>query len=119
MKTDCFLHWVTQLLVWHWETKSYAAHVALDGAYKSFKKNIDLYVETYQGKNPRLDMPTFDECPTYVSLKNYPEKSLWFKSYLLIDLVQDIDKSQDLDLLAIRDDMLTDLNHLTYLLTLN
>lgn len=119
MKTDCFLHWITQLLVWHWETKSHSAHVALDGAYKAFKKHVDLYVEVYQGKNPRLPLPTFDNCPTYVPLKSVAEKALWFKSYLLIDLVQDIDKAQDTDLLAIRDDMLTELNHLTYLLTLD
>lgn len=119
MKSDCFLHWITQLLVWHWETKSYASHTALDKAYKSFKKNVDLYIEVYQGKNPRLDIPDFDHCPPYVSIKDGAEKVLWFKSYLMLDLIQSIDKLQDTDLLTIRDEMLTDLNHLTYLLTLS
>jgi len=118
MKSDCFLHWVTQLLVWHWETKSYSQHVAFVKAYKEFGKLFDEYVEVYQGKNPRLPLPDFDSCPSYVSVKDAPEKILWFKSYLMLDLVQTIDKSQDTDLLNLRDEMLSELNHLTYLLTL-
>ncbi len=118
MHTDCFLHWITQLLVWHWETKSYSQHVAFVHAYKAFGKLADRYVEVYQGKNPRLNLPEFDHCPSYVAVKDYPEKILWFKSYLMLDLVQSIDKLQDSDLLNLRDDMLSELNHLSYLLTL-
>ena len=118
MKSDCFLHWITQLLIWHWETQSYAQHAAFDNAYKSFKKLIDKYIEVYQGKNPRLALPDFEQCPSYGNVNSCPEQILWFKSYLMIDLVQDIDKTQDTDLLTIRDEMLSELNHLSYLLTL-
>lgn len=118
MKSDCFLHWITQLLVWHWETKDYSKHVAFGLSYKAFGKLIDRYVEVYQGKNSRLSLPDFEHCPSYVNILKCPEKILWFKSYLMIDLVQDIDKTQNTDLINIRDEMLSELNHLTYLLTL-
>ena len=55
MKSDCFLHWITQLLIWHWETQSYAQHVAFDNAYKSFKKLID---KTQSGSSTKRGLKT-------------------------------------------------------------
>lgn len=120
MRTDCFIHFNTQLLIWHWETRSYAAHVALGDSYKKFSKLVDSYIEIYQGKNQRLDIPDFSSCPAYVSVKGkeVPEVFEWMREYLLIELTKDLDKTKDVDLLNLRDEMLAELNHLLYLLTL-
>lgn len=118
MKTDCFLHFITQLLVWHWETKRFSTHVALGDAYKAFGKLVDRYVEVYQGKNQRLPIPDFKSCPSYVSVKDCPPVFVWMEEYLLITMIKDLDKTRDIDLFNIRDEMLAQLNHLLYLLTL-
>ncbi len=118
MKTDCFIHFITQLLIWHWETKKYSTHMALGDAYKAFGKLVDRYIETYQGKNPRLLLPDFKSCPSYTPLKESASVFEWMEEYLLITLVKNLDKTRDIDLLTIRDEMLSELNHLLYLLTL-
>lgn len=118
MKSDCFLHWVTQLRVWHWETRNHACHLAMGSAYEAFTEMIDRYVEVYQGRNDRLPLPTFDYCPEYSPVKETSGKIRWFRQYLLIDLTQDLDKTTDSDLLNLRDEMLAELNKLSYLLTL-
>ena len=118
MRTDCFIHFITQLLIWHWETNKYSTHIAFGDAYKAFGKLADRYIETYQGKNPRLPLPTFDSCPDYCLINTAIPIFTWFEEYLLIYLVKDLDKTKDIDLLTIRDEMLTELNHLLYLLTL-
>jgi hypothetical protein len=118
MRTDCFIHFITQLLIWHWETTKYSSHIALGDGYKAFGKLADRYIETYQGKNPRLPLPTFDHCPDYTSVNKLVPIFTWFEEYLLIYLVKDLDETKDKDLLTIRDEMLAELNHLLYLLTL-
>jgi len=119
MKTDCLLHWLTQLLSWHWEVKSYAAHIALGDSYKSFLKLIDKYVETYQGKHGKVTLDNFATCPDYLAFQDRGKVFQWFKSHLLIELTQDLDETRDSDLINIRDEILGELNHLQYLLTLD
>jgi hypothetical protein len=92
--------------------------MALGDAYKAFGKLVDKYIETYQGKNPRLPLPDFKSCPDYTSVNKITPIITWFEEYLLIYLVKDLDKTKDIDLLTIRDEMLAELNHLLYLLTL-
>lgn len=118
MTTDCFLHWLTQVLSWHWETKTFASHVALGDSYKDFNKLIDRYIEIFQGKHGTVTLDGFRSCPEYLLFADRVKVFQWFKSYLLIELTQDLDKVRDADLLNIRDEILGELNHLNYLLTL-
>jgi len=119
MRSDCFLHWITQLRVWHWETVSYATHIAMGSAYDTFTELTDKYVEVYQGKNKRLPLPTFEHCPTYVDMEYVKDKIRWFKEYLILELCKELDDKVDSDLLNLRDEMLGELNKLSYLLTLS
>ena len=43
-----------QLKVYHWQTRSYAAHIAFGGAYDVLTLLIDQFIEVYQGKNGLL-----------------------------------------------------------------
>ena len=121
MQPDCFLHWLTQLRLWHWATTSYSIHKATDKAYKAFGDLIDRYIEVYQGRHGRLPLPTWDHCPEYTSIestKDRLEAMRWFREYLAIDLVKILDKDIDTDLINLRDEMLAELHKLSYLFTL-
>lgn len=45
------LHSKNQTQVFHWQTKSYAKHVALGDYYNTITSLIDTLVESYQGSN--------------------------------------------------------------------
>jgi hypothetical protein len=121
MRPDCFLHWLTQLRLWHWETTSYAEHIATGNAYDAFNERIDHYIEVYQGSYPRVPLPTWEHCPDYVSIQDRQERQeamRWFREYLAIDLVKPLDRDIDTDLINLRDEMLAELHKLAYLFSL-
>lgn len=108
-----------QLKIHHWQTKSYAEHQALGGAYGEFSDLIDEFIEVFMGKYGRIesrdgfkielsnykDLTTIDFCDKYID-------------YLVNELPKGLE-STDTDLLNIRDEMLGQLNKLKYLLTLS
>jgi hypothetical protein len=106
-----------QLKIYHWQTKSYAEHKALDKAYEKYSDLVDKFIETYMGKYGRFE----PKSKFQISLDNYSEN---FKdaidAYIRI-LIEDLPKGlkeKDTDLLNIRDEMLGTLNQLLYLLSL-
>ena len=48
------LHSRTQIHTYHWQTKSYAEHIALNGYYDGIVPLVDGLVESYQGKYEML-----------------------------------------------------------------
>ena len=108
-----------QMRIFHWQTKSYAEHQALGGAYDEFSDLVDEFVEVFMGKYGRIesregfkielsnykDMPPTDFCDKYID-------------YLVNELPKSLEES-DTDLFNIRDEMLAQLNKLKYLLTLS
>ena len=44
-----------QVKVFHWQTKIYAKHIALDRLFDSIIDNIDEFTETAMGKYGRVD----------------------------------------------------------------
>jgi len=108
-----------QLKIHHWQTKSYAEHQALGGAYDEFSDLVDEFVEVFMGKYGRIEsregfkvelsnykeLPPMDLCDKYVD-------------YLVNELPKSLEES-DTDLFNIRDEMLAQLNKLKYLLTLS
>jgi hypothetical protein len=108
-----------QLKIHHWQTKSYAEHNALDGAYGAFSGLIDQFIEILMGKYGRvksnggfkIELSNYEELDTMDFVDKYIE-------YLINEVPKGLDAEKDTDLLNIRDEMLGELNKLKYLLTL-
>jgi hypothetical protein len=112
-----FLKIQNQLRIFHWQTTSYAQHKAFGKAYENLDGLIDGFVETFTGKYGRSKASV----QYTIDLDNLGEDYLVvidsFISYL-ITLNNELDETLDTDLLNIRDEMLSELNRLKYLLTL-
>tara|TARA_R110000868_G_scaffold205893_8_gene454578 strand:- start:2846 stop:3214 length:369 start_codon:yes stop_codon:yes gene_type:complete len=108
-----------QLRILHWQTDSYAQHKAFGKAYEELDELIDTLVEIHQGKHGKIVYPS----PSSVELVNADSISIMdvlqeVTNYLITDFPQQVDQVQDADCLNTRDEILTVLNRLKYLLTL-
>lgn len=108
----------TQIKINHWQTKGYARHNAFGGFYDSLSDLIDTFVESAMGKYGRF---TLDEETKTIKLNNLSELDM--KGLIntvresFVQMTDQLDQT-DTDLLNIRDEMLGELNKLSYLLTL-
>jgi len=107
-----------QYKILHWQTMSFSQHKSFDEIVSSLSENIDEFIETYMGKYGRvISAGTFN-----LTLANYKDTDfvVLTNNYIefLIGLNNVLDKTQDSDLLNIRDEILGSLNQLKYLLTL-
>jgi DNA-binding ferritin-like protein len=108
----------TQMKINHWQTKGFARHNAFGGFYDSLSDLIDTFVESAMGKYGRF---TLDEETKTIQLSNLSELDM--KGLVntvresFVQMSEQLDPS-DTDLLNIRDEMLGELNKLSYLLTL-
>ena len=113
-----FLHMLNSVKLYHWKTTSYSTHKATDELYDSLNSKIDHFVEVMLGKDElggrskllNVNIVKLDS----FSIKKQVEH---YKSFLL-NLSNDTTFSAPLnvDLLAIRDEILADLNKFLYLL---
>jgi DNA-binding ferritin-like protein len=108
-----------QLKIHHWQTKSYAEHQALGGAYDTLTEQIDEFIETFMGKYGRIESRDGFK----IELSNYSDVNTVdfvdkYITYLTDELPKGLEKT-DTDLMNIRDEMLAGLNKLKYLLTLS
>ena len=101
----------------HWQTLSYAKHIASDSLHEKMSKNIDKFMEIYQAKaNRRIE---FKPLPVHIFLKNFDARndSQFLKEvqdWLEKQLVRFINQN-DTVLLNIRDEMLGDVRQTIYL----
>jgi len=106
-----------QLRIFHWQTSSYAQHKAFGKAYEDLGDLIDSFVEIYIGKYGKVRAKL-----TYsIELDNLEDNFLdYINNYIeyFLSLNNELDSEKDTDLLNIRDEMLSVLNRLKYLLTL-
>ena len=110
-----------QLKVYHWQTRSYAAHMAFGGAYDTLTLLIDQFIEVYQGKNGLLKAQN-NFTITLRNLNGDEDVTKFidaFLEYLMGPLVNGLDTAKDTDLMNIRDEISAELNKLKYLLTLS
>jgi hypothetical protein len=122
---------LNQIKIYHWQTKSFSEHKALDMAYEDLGGLIDQFVEVYQGifgrvssasgsflfelENLQTQNPPSEEDAESVGLQ---EKIDQWIAYLKT-FNNDADLNDKSDLLNIRDEMLATLNKLKYLITLD
>ena len=58
MKEQLIINFITlqqQFRILHWQTKSYARHIAYGGIYENLDELIDKFVEIYMGKYGRVE----------------------------------------------------------------
>lgn len=106
-----------QVKVFHWQTKIYGKHIALDRLFDAIIDNIDEFTETAMGKYGRVDFSgvsyTFDNI-TDTGIANMIDGFI----DTAIALDDKVDAKKDSDLLNLRDELLGKLNQTKYLLTL-
>lgn len=109
----------SQLRVLHWQTQSYAKHVAYGATYEALDPLIDAFMETYMGKYGRIALEGDDDS---IQLSNIgemnPDEFLGTVTAFLCSFNNKLNANQDTDLLNLRDEMLAEINKLKYLLTL-
>jgi hypothetical protein len=119
-----FLEMINTIKIYHWKTSSYATHKSTDDLFADLNKKTDEFVEVLLGKSeinrekvlyfPTVKISSFStnaECRKHVDS---------YKQFLL-DLPSDKNFSvmSNVDLLAIRDEILALLNQFLYLLSLH
>ena len=118
-----FFYYQNLIKVFHWQTKSYAQHVASDQLYTTLQTLIDQWVEVYQGNYNTL---TFKDEKVNVPLRNMDFSDFklhlqQFKSFLMKDIPEHLGSDKEMkntDLYNIRDEILAITNKTLYLLKL-
>lgn len=114
------LHYTSQIKFFHWQTKSYSEHKALDSLFSGLVELADELVESTMGKYGR---PTSTGDKDSFTISNYEEGGLEnFLNSLIECYTNECKKSfnqeSDSDLLNILDEMIALVNKTKYLLTL-
>jgi hypothetical protein len=105
-----------QIKLYHWQTMSFSEHKSTDELVKSLDTNIDKFVEVYMGRygRPYINETLRVKNLTVSGIRTFIKKS----SDWLAEKLPSMLKKTDTDLLNIRDEMLSNLNQVKYLLTL-
>jgi hypothetical protein len=111
-----------QSQIFHWNTKSYAAHVALGSFYDSLLDSIDSFFETSKGKYPDVFSKKAKIPFSVISEPNVTAETMipFFSGFneFLEGVCRECETSGDLDIQDIVLDMKNATNKLLYLLTL-
>ena len=113
-----FLIIKNQLKIYHWQTTKYSRHKASDFLLKKLNKKIDEFIETMQGNwNVRIKLSNDTSIPLLnLSDNEMDEILIMFSNWLQYD-ISSLLKTEDSDLLSIRDEMLSAVNKTLYLFT--
>lgn len=117
---EFFFRMQTTVKLYHWQTTSYAQHVASDGMLGKVMPLIDTFVEMYSGRygRPRFDGSLTLKIPTEMTAHDMARYIRKCTDVLRDEIPKYLDES-DTDLLNVRDEMLGILTQTLYLLTLN
>lgn len=107
-----------QLKIFHWQTRSYAQHMAFGATHDALLETIDEFVEVYQGKYGLIEAKS----QFVIKLDNLnmmdPAQCAVECLNNLEEIRKELDPEIDSDLLNISDEMKASLNKLRYLLKL-
>lgn len=107
--------------LYHWNTISYASHKATDDLYTGLNTLIDQFVEILLGKNNKGKNGILDTksllLKSFKDNKSFEKEIEGYKKYMT-NLSEKFNQKENSDLLNIRDEILSELNKISYLLTL-
>ena len=103
--------------LYHWFTMSRSEHDATDDLYEKMNKHIDKMVEIMIGKTGLVVHNMCVKCNKIKTKKQLVGKINEYKSFLK-SLNKKLNKDHDMDLLAVRAELLGDFNNLLYLFRL-
>jgi len=116
-----FMEMINCIKIFHWQTKSYAQHVASDKLYKELNENIDRFVEVLLGKTQSKIKELEQKLELYNECVGGTD-AIRIRIFEFCEFLQNLDRvfdpKKDSDLFSIRDDILADLNQFLYLLDL-
>ena len=119
-----FLEMINTIKIYHWKTYSYATHKATDDLFGNLNTKTDEFVEVMLGKSDinRVSVLRFPSIKLVTFSSNAECRKLveGYKNFLL-DLPKNkhFNAMSNIDLLAIRDEIVALLNQFLYLLTLH
>lgn len=106
------MYLLMQIRIFHWQTTSFAQHEAFGKFYDSLNTLLDDFVEAFQGRYERI------KYNDSIVLKNMDEVDVNVTLDRVVDILVNDIELDDTDLLNIRDEILSAVNKLKYLLTL-
>lgn len=113
-----FLELINMVKLYHWRTKSYAQHQATDELHAKLNKHTDEFVEVLIGKDSsRIKMVSKKMKLIDSNNKNEFKSRIYEFRDFFTDMDQYFDEKKDSDLMAIRDELLVDINQFLYLMT--
>ena len=118
-----FLQMLNTVKLYHWKTSSYAEHKATDELYANLNLNIDSFVEIMLGKTGgRVNLTGQKNLPLldYTNVNDFKKEVNKYKDFL-VNMNNDtiLNVRNNSDLMNVRDEILSNLNQFTYLLTFN
>ena len=118
-----FLEMINTIKIYHWKTSSYSTHKATDQLFEDLNKKTDEFVEVMLGKSEiNRDSVIYFPSVKISSFSTNVECRKIIDSYkqFLLDLPRNknFNVMANVDLLAIRDEIVALLNQFLYLLTL-
>lgn len=131
MIVPTFLDMLNTVKLYHWKTTSYSTHKATDELYAKMGELTDHFVEVMLGKeemggrgillngSPRENVYVLN-LTLYSSNTEFQKQIGYYKTFL-INLSNDavFNSGLNVDLLAVRDELLAELNKFLYLLSLH
>jgi hypothetical protein len=116
-----FLQILNTVKLYHWKTSSYLEHKATDDLYANLNKQIDSFVEVMLGKTGgRVNLTGQKTLPLldYTNVEDFKREVAKYKEFLTgMNKDSGLNIANNTDLLNIRDELLSNLNQFTYLLT--
>jgi DNA-binding ferritin-like protein len=112
-----FLQMLNTVKLYHWKTSNYVEHKATDELYTNLNLNIDKFVEVMLGKTgSRVNLTGQKSIPLldYTNVEDFKKEIERYKMFLN---GMSADSSLNTALMNIRDELLSNLNQFTYLLT--
>lgn len=114
-----FMQMQADIKLFHWQTSSYAAHMASDALFASLVEKTDAFVEQYMGRHGRVNM---GQRGVGITLRNVSKgqmvRALRLWDTFLARFPSRLLAQTDYNLLALRDDIQGDIRKAAYLLTL-
>jgi hypothetical protein len=115
-----FMTMLNMVKLFHWKTLSYPAHKATDKLHEKLNEHIDRYVEVMMGsRNSKLNMKDFKNMKLE-NLENKKELEKYINKTKkeMLEYHKELNENIDVGLMAIRDEIIADLNRFLYLLRL-